>query len=138
MGKRTDSGAKRGRRRSVGVAYARGMIADLRRHARRGHAWAAESVEKWLALYPELRSELPELRELAAKAEAATYRVSTGIVEMTGNVLLTQGPNAVSGQSMRIDLNAGTGLIEGRVQTIFTPGSAPGGAAPRAAPGASR
>lgn len=74
----------------------------------------------------------------AAKAEAATYRVATGIVEMTGNVLLTQGPNAVSGQSMRIDLNAGTGLIEGRVQTIFTPGSAPGGAAPKAAPGASR
>lgn len=77
----------------------------------------------------------------AAKSEAATYEVATGIVEMTGNVLLTQDRNALSSQSLKIDLNAGTGLLEGRVQTIFTPGAAPGSTqsggstqAPRPAP----
>lgn len=61
----------------------------------------------------------------AASAEQATYQVGSGIVQMTGNVLLTQGQNALSSQSMKIDLNAGTGVLEGRVQTIFTPAKAP-------------
>jgi lipopolysaccharide export system protein LptA len=61
----------------------------------------------------------------AAEAERATYEVADGIVEMAGDVLLTQGENALSSQSLRIDLNAGTGALEGRVQTIFVPGRAP-------------
>jgi lipopolysaccharide export system protein LptA len=60
----------------------------------------------------------------AAEAAEASYVVATGVVEMDGEVLLTQGPNALSGERLRIDLVAGTGLMEGRVQTIFTPGSA--------------
>ena len=47
--------------------------------------------------------------------------MATGIVEMEGDVLLTQGKNALSSQTLRIDLNAGTGILKGRVQTIFTP-----------------
>jgi lipopolysaccharide export system protein LptA len=42
---------------------------------------------------------------------------------MQGDVLLTQGQNALSSQNLRIDLNAGTGVLEGRVETIFTPGT---------------
>jgi lipopolysaccharide export system protein LptA len=59
----------------------------------------------------------------AAEAEKATYEVASGIVEMQGNVLLTQGSNALSSQKMRIDLNTGTGVLEGRVKTIFQPGT---------------
>jgi lipopolysaccharide export system protein LptA len=40
-------------------------------------------------------------------------------------VVLTQGGNAISGQSLVIDLNAGTGRVEsagtGRVKSVFTP-----------------
>ena len=44
---------------------------------------------------------------------------------MEGDVLLTQGQNALSSQKLRIDLNAGTGRLEGRVETIFMPGTRP-------------
>lgn len=60
----------------------------------------------------------------AAESETATYEVGSGIITMQGN-LLTQGKNALSSERMRIDLNAGTGEVEGRVQTIFVPGSRP-------------
>ena len=61
----------------------------------------------------------------AAEADQATYEVLAGTVDMQGDVLLTQGRNALSSQKLRIDLDAGTGQLEGRVQTIFTPGQAP-------------
>lgn len=61
-----------------------------------------------------------------AEAERASYVVATGIVEMDGDVLLTQGPNALAGEKLRLDLAAGTGVMEGRVQTIIVPGAAPG------------
>ena len=60
----------------------------------------------------------------AAEAAEATYTISTGAVVMTGNVLLTQGPNAISGERLVLDLRAGTGVMEGRVKTVFTPGKA--------------
>lgn len=61
----------------------------------------------------------------AAESQSATYEVGSGIITMQGKVLLTQGPNALSSERMRIDLNAGTGELEGRVQTIFVPGTKP-------------
>ena len=45
---------------------------------------------------------------------------------MTGDVLLTQGANALSSERLRIDLNAGTGALEGRVRTIFVPSAGAG------------
>ncbi len=65
----------------------------------------------------------------AAEANHATYEVAAGTIEMDGDVLLTQGQNALSSQKMNIDLNKGTGQLEGRVQTIFVPGTSPGAAA---------
>jgi lipopolysaccharide export system protein LptA len=62
----------------------------------------------------------------AAEADHAVYEVAAGTIAMDGNVLLTQGQNALSSQSLDIDLNKGTGRLEGRVQTIFVPGSQPG------------
>ena len=46
----------------------------------------------------------------------------TGVVEMTGDVLMTQGPAAIKGQKLTIDLKTGTGRMEGGVTTTFTPG----------------
>ncbi len=60
----------------------------------------------------------------AAEAREAVYTIDSGLVVMTGDVLLTQGGNALSGQKLVIDLKAGTGVMEGRVQTVFQPGKA--------------
>lgn len=61
----------------------------------------------------------------AGEAQRATYRVAAGSVRMEGDVILTQGGNALSSQTLDIDLNTGTGVLEGRVRTIFTPGTSP-------------
>lgn len=58
----------------------------------------------------------------AAEAQEAIYTIDTGNVVMTGDVLLTQGQNAISGQKLVINLKDGTGVMEGRVQTVFSPG----------------
>ena len=62
------------------------------------------------------------LEEDAAEAREAIYAVDAGTVEMTGDVLLTQGRAALSGDHLVIDLTAGTGRIEGGVRTIFQTG----------------
>ncbi len=63
----------------------------------------------------------------AAEAREAVYSVATGIIVMTGDVVLTQGRNALSGDRLTVNLTAGTGVMEGRVRTIFQPA---GGGAP--------
>jgi lipopolysaccharide export system protein LptA len=59
----------------------------------------------------------------AAEAREAVYTIDSGQVVMSGDVMLTQGVNALSGQKLVIDLKAGTGVMEGRVQTVFQPGN---------------
>ena len=61
----------------------------------------------------------------AAESDTATYEVAQGTIVMAGSVLLTQGQNALSSEKLNIDLNAGTGQLEGRVQTIFVPAAKP-------------
>ncbi len=61
----------------------------------------------------------------AAEAETADYDIDAGQIVMTGDVLMTQGQSAVSGERMVINLNAGTATVEGRVRTILAPGTAP-------------
>ena len=58
----------------------------------------------------------------AAEAQDAVYTIEQGDVVMTGDVLLTQGANAISGQKLVINLKDGTGVMEGRVKTVFSPG----------------
>ncbi|CAM4011202.1 lipopolysaccharide transport periplasmic protein LptA [Palleronia rufa] len=55
----------------------------------------------------------------AAEASEAVYDIDAGNVVMTGDVLLTQGQTALSGNRLVIDLTSGTGRMEGRVRTIF-------------------
>lgn len=59
----------------------------------------------------------------AAEARTAVYDVASGVIEMEGDVLLTQNANALSSEKMLIDLTTGTGTLQGRVQTIFVPGT---------------
>lgn len=59
-----------------------------------------------------------------AHGDEAVYNVETGIIDMTGDVVLTQGENVIAGSTLKIDVDAGTGRIEatqGRVTSIFTP-----------------
>ena len=60
-----------------------------------------------------------------ARGAWAEYDVAGGTMRMGGSVVLTQGENAISGEALVIDLDAGTGRIEGRgegrVKSVFTP-----------------
>ncbi|NGM47001.1 lipopolysaccharide transport periplasmic protein LptA [Rhodobacter sp. SGA-6-6] len=58
----------------------------------------------------------------AAEAKEALYTIDTGVIVLTGDVLLTQGSSALSGQKLTIHLKDGTGVMEGRVSTVFVPG----------------
>ncbi len=57
-----------------------------------------------------------------AQGAWAEYDVASGTIRMGGDVILTQGDNAISGQSLVIDLDAGIGRVEGgRVKSVFIP-----------------
>lgn len=58
----------------------------------------------------------------AAEARAATYDVASGNVTLTGDVVLTQGQNVLTGQRMLVNLATGTAQVEGRVRSVLQPG----------------
>lgn len=60
--------------------------------------------------------------EDAAQADEAVYVLASAEVTLTGDVVLTQGSAAISGQKLVVNLANGTGRMEGGVTTIFTPG----------------
>jgi len=57
-----------------------------------------------------------------AESKNAVYDVTTGQMVMTGDVLLTQGKNVMTGPRLDVDLETGTGEMQGRVRTILQPG----------------
>ena len=59
----------------------------------------------------------------AAEAAEAAYSVADSTVVLSGDVLLTQAQSAIAGDRLVIDLNTGSGRMEGRVRTVFNPGS---------------
>lgn len=61
----------------------------------------------------------------AAEAQEAVYTIATGLVVMTGNVLMTQGAAAISGDKLTVNLTDGTGTMTGGVKTVFAPGGKP-------------
>jgi lipopolysaccharide export system protein LptA len=97
---------------------------------------AADAVEVQYGEGPDGATSVEEIRasgsvtvtngEEAAEGALAVYRVEAGTIEMAGDVIVTQGPNAVSGDRLSIDLTGGLATIEGRVQTIVVPGARPG------------
>lgn len=57
--------------------------------------------------------------EEAAEAAQADYDVEAATVVMTGNVLLTQGLNALTSDRMIVNLEDGTARMSGRVKTVI-------------------
>lgn len=57
----------------------------------------------------------------AAEAAEAVYDLDAGEIAMAGDVLLTQGANALAGDRLVIDLISRTGRMEGRVRTVILP-----------------
>lgn len=55
----------------------------------------------------------------AAEAQSATYDVTADRLVMEGDVLLTQGPGAVTGGKLTLNLASGTGQMTGGVRTVF-------------------
>lgn len=62
-----------------------------------------------------------------AESDDADYAVESGIMVLTGNVLLTQGPTTMAGERLTANLDDGTGVMEGRVAVVI-PGRAEDGA----------
>ncbi|MCV2863345.1 lipopolysaccharide transport periplasmic protein LptA [Albidovulum sediminicola] len=58
----------------------------------------------------------------AAKSDRAEYTVDSGEILMAGSVLLTQGATVISGETLALNLAAGTGQMGGRVKTVLQPG----------------
>jgi len=88
----------------IQVEYAQGGSNDIRRMVATGGVTFANGLE-------------------AAEANEAIYTLESGQVVMTGDVILTQGPNAISGNRLTVNLDDGTGQMEGRVKTILQTGN---------------
>jgi lipopolysaccharide export system protein LptA len=59
----------------------------------------------------------------AAEAAAADYDLATGLLVLTGDVLLTQGRNALSSDRMTVNLRDGTARLDGQVRVVILPES---------------
>ncbi len=59
----------------------------------------------------------------AAEAREAVYNIDAGTINLSGDVIMTQGQTAIAGNSLRINLNNGSGVIEGRVRTVLSTGN---------------
>jgi len=58
----------------------------------------------------------------AAEAAEADYNLTTGLLTLSGNVLLTQGASALSADRMIVNLRDGTAQMLGQVKTVFQQG----------------
>ena len=58
-----------------------------------------------------------------AESEIASYSLTNNTLVMSGNVLLKQGQNAISAETMNVDLATGSAVLTGRVRTILKTGS---------------
>jgi len=59
----------------------------------------------------------------AAESSKAVYTPQNDMVTMTGDVLLTQGPNTLTGNQLVFNITTGVGQMDGRVRSVITPGS---------------
>ncbi|MGB0659610.1 MAG: LptA/OstA family protein [Mangrovicoccus sp.] len=59
----------------------------------------------------------------AAESAEAVYFPERDEIIMTGDVLLTQGQNLVTGDELVFDVTTGQGEMQGRVRTVVVPGS---------------
>lgn len=57
----------------------------------------------------------------AAESRSAEYDIDSGIVQLRGDVLLTQGRSAMTADSMTVNLQTGEARMQGRVRTLLQP-----------------
>ncbi|MCF6444549.1 lipopolysaccharide transport periplasmic protein LptA [Nereida sp. MMG025] len=58
----------------------------------------------------------------AAEADRADYSITNNSITLRGNVLVTQGQNALTSDSMVLNLATGTAQMDGRVKTLLNTG----------------
>jgi lipopolysaccharide export system protein LptA len=60
-----------------------------------------------------------------ATGDAASFNMKSQVATISGNVMLAQGTNILSGDRLIVDLNSGTAKVEqaagGRIKGVFTP-----------------
>jgi len=61
--------------------------------------------------------------EEAAESQRAVYTLANTTIVMTGDVLLTQGPSALTGDKFTYNVDTGSGQMSGRVKTILRTGN---------------
>ena len=63
-----------------------------------------------------------------ATGNSASFNMKTQVATISGNVVLSQGTNILSGERLIVDLNSGTARVEqapgGRIRGVFTPNAA--------------
>jgi lipopolysaccharide export system protein LptA len=70
-------------------------------------------------------------KEQTATGDLGLFEMATNTVTLTGNVVMTTGPNVLRGDRLMVNLTSGVSRVEsgkngqGRVQGLFLPGSAP-------------
>ena len=82
------------------------------------YAEAAGEIDRLLATGQVVMSTATE----AAEADSAVYDIAAGTLTLMGNVLLTQGPSAISAEEMEINITDGTAQMRGRVRTVLQQG----------------
>jgi lipopolysaccharide export system protein LptA len=58
-----------------------------------------------------------------AEAQSGVYTIGSATVNLSGDVVLVQGNNAISGDTLKLDLATSRGTMSGNVKTIFVPKS---------------
>lgn len=58
-----------------------------------------------------------------ATGREAVFDPDTGRLRMTGDVILTQGRNALGAEALELDLDTGNGVLTGRVRAVLNSGS---------------
>jgi lipopolysaccharide export system protein LptA len=88
-------------------------------------------AERVMVVYNDDRSRIRRLEasggvtlvsgEDAAEAARADYDIDSGVVEMSGDVLLTQGDTVLTSDEMTVNLKTGAAQMQGRVKTVLQP-----------------
>jgi lipopolysaccharide export system protein LptA len=79
-------------------------------------------------------------KEQTATGEIGIFDMKSNTVTLSGNVVMTQGPNLLRGERLVVDLTSGVSRVEsgkngqGRVQGLFQPGGG-GAVVPELKPG---
>jgi lipopolysaccharide export system protein LptA len=118
--------------KTLTVFYDEGA-ADIKAGAAKPAAKIATSAEQKIKKLDAHGDVVVTQNDQVATGDAASFDMAKNVVTMTGNVVLTQGPNVVRGSRLVVDLTNGFSRVEsgsgkdGRVQGLFVPS---GGARP--------